>query len=147
MAARRRDAVIRAEPARADAHVIPPHVIAFTARAIQIGVLAGLLIGMPGAGLSTIWFAPQDGFDGWWTRLSAGFAIGSIAVGIAMWLLRWRIDLSWQVPHRMWWDARSWKLTLEDRHGRRDVGGWWRVALAALAVINVVSWLVVGLAW
>ena len=138
MAAKRRDIVIRPEPARAPAQVMTPRVVA--ARAVGIGALAGLLLGVPLAGVSTIWFRPPDGFDGWWTRLSEGFTIGGFLGGLPAWALGWRIELQS--------GFRTLKLCLADRRRRLVMSGWCLVpALLVLMAVYALAWLVLAVGW
>ena len=131
MAARRRDVVIRPEPVRAEARVLPPRVMALTARAIGIATLMGFSFGVPVAGLSTIRFTPQDGFDGWWTRLSEGFAIAGFLAGVLSWVLDWRVELEWERPGGRGWGLLIRNLSLKDRHGRPLVSRWRLIAVLA----------------
>jgi hypothetical protein len=148
MVARRRDVTIRPEPARAEARVPAARVIALTARAIGIAALVGFSFGVPAAGLSTIRFTPQDGFDGWWTRLSEGFAIAGFLAGLLSWLLDWRVELEWEGPRGRGWGLRIRKLSLKERHGRTYMKGWrlfWTFCLAAVA--SAFAWFLVWMAW
>jgi magnesium-transporting ATPase (P-type) len=61
-----------------------------TARAIVVATLVGFSFGVPAAILSTIWFTPQGGFDGWWTRLSEGFTLAGFPSGFLSWASDWR---------------------------------------------------------
>ena len=101
---------VKPPPATADAEGLTPNVIAY--RLILIAVVVGL-IGVLGALVSTIWLRPVDGFDGWYTRLSGGFAVGSVTACLASSLFAWRKDL--RLLAIRWWNPLTWKLRWAER--------------------------------
>ena len=103
-----------------------------TAKALGIAALIGLFWGVPAAGLSTIRFTPQDGFDGWWTRLSEGFAIAGFLPGVLSWVLDWRVELEWERPCARGWVLPIRNLSLKDGRGRPLISSWRLIAVLAI---------------
>ena len=119
---------------------MPPRVVALTGRAIQIAGLIGFFLGVPLAGLSTRPFTLSDGFDGLWTRLSAGFTIVGSLGGFFAWVLCWQIEIQS--------GRRTLKLCLADRRRRLVLSGWCVVpALLVLVAVYAVVWLVLSVGW
>jgi hypothetical protein len=146
MAARRRDVTIRPEPVRVEARVPSPHITVLTARAIEIAALIGFSFGLPVVSLSTIRFTPQDGFDGWWTRLSEGFAIAGFVAGLLSWLLSWRVELEWETPGERGWDMRTLNLSLKDRRGRPLISGRRLIAVLLIpTALCAIVWSVIAM--
>lgn len=81
----------------------------FIARLIQITILGGGT-GVIVAALSAVWFRPE-GFDEWFSRLSAGGLIGSIVVAGLRWVFHWPQRLELRIPTGNWWKPLSWRIT------------------------------------
>jgi hypothetical protein len=119
-----------------------------TARAIVIATLVGFSFGVPAAVLSTIWFTPQGGFDGFWTRLSEGFGIAGFVAGLPSWLLRWRVDREWERPGGRGWGSWIPNLSLKDRHGRPLISGCRLIAVLLIpTALCTLVWFFVWIAW
>ena len=90
----KKEPVIHYGRATLDGHgLLSTRGIVLRAGAIELGIVTGVL-GLILAFISTIWCAPENGFDGWWTRLSAGFALGSLPVAVLSHLLSLRVEIA-----------------------------------------------------
>jgi len=73
---------VKPPPATAYAEAPTPNVISYRLiMVVKVAVVLGA-VGLVGAGVSSIWLRPVDGFDGWYTRLSAGVTLGSAVGGV-----------------------------------------------------------------
>ena len=100
-------------------------------RPLELGAVFGG-IGSVVALISALWFTPQGGFDGWWTRLSEGFAIAGLPSGFLSWAMDWRVELEWERLGGRAWGLRIRNLCLKDRRGRPLISGWRLIAVPAI---------------
>ena len=84
---------------------------------LELGAVFGG-IGFVGALISTRWFTPEYGFDGWWTRISGGLGLGSLAGGIPLWLARRKVELTVQRRNGGWWNPLNLRPCLRLSPGR-----------------------------
>lgn len=84
---------------------------------LESGAVFGV-IGTVVALISTIWFTPDSGFDGWWTRTSGGLGIGSLLGGIPLWFMGLKVELTVQSRNGRWWNPLDLRPCLRLSPGR-----------------------------